>query len=194
MFTTLLLLSTRRPHLRGRGRQHQIEAAAARRAAAVAETDLGKLRVAHFRIVRSGATAVCSYVTEEEEGYYGQVIHARTKNMTPDRDDRRMASPRVAGAGAARRSASRRIAGRSAGSIRRIVGRGLFSSCPANRGSGRCSSVTRQGGSPVSSSAAKRGTSCGSGRSEGAGLSGRIGSDRVRPGLAAAIRRPWRQR
>lgn len=37
----------------------------------------GKLRVAHFRTVRSGSTAVCSYVTEEEEGYYGQVIHAR---------------------------------------------------------------------------------------------------------------------
>ncbi len=37
----------------------------------------GKLRVAQFRMVRSGATAVCSYVTEEDEGYYGQVIHAR---------------------------------------------------------------------------------------------------------------------
>ena len=37
----------------------------------------GKLRVAHFRMVRSGATAVCGYVTDEDEGYYGQVIHAR---------------------------------------------------------------------------------------------------------------------
>jgi Domain of unknown function (DUF4440) len=37
----------------------------------------GKLRVTRFRTVRHGATAVCSYVAEEDEGYFGQTIHAR---------------------------------------------------------------------------------------------------------------------
>ncbi len=37
----------------------------------------GKLRVTRFRAVRHGSTAVCSYVAEEDEGYYGQKIHAR---------------------------------------------------------------------------------------------------------------------
>ena len=37
----------------------------------------GKLRVTRFRTVRHGSTAVCSYVAEEDEGYYGQTIHAR---------------------------------------------------------------------------------------------------------------------
>jgi hypothetical protein len=31
----------------------------------------GKLRVTRFRTVRHGATAVCSYVAEEDEGYFG---------------------------------------------------------------------------------------------------------------------------
>src|SRR5262245_6996803 len=37
----------------------------------------GKLRVTRFRTVRQGVTAVCSYIAEEDEDYYGQTIHAR---------------------------------------------------------------------------------------------------------------------
>jgi hypothetical protein len=37
----------------------------------------GKLRVAQFRSVLHGPTAITNYVIEEEEGYFGQVIHAR---------------------------------------------------------------------------------------------------------------------
>jgi Domain of unknown function (DUF4440) len=37
----------------------------------------GKLRVTRFRAVIHGGTAITSYVAEEDEGYYGQTIHAR---------------------------------------------------------------------------------------------------------------------
>jgi hypothetical protein len=40
----------------------------------------GKLRVTGFRTTRHGATAVTSYVSEEDEGYFGQVIHARYRS------------------------------------------------------------------------------------------------------------------
>jgi hypothetical protein len=49
----------------------------------------GKLRVTRFRTVRNGTTVVCSYVADEDEGYYGQTIHARYQTTdtwveTPD--------------------------------------------------------------------------------------------------------------
>jgi Domain of unknown function (DUF4440) len=37
----------------------------------------GKLRVTRFRTVVHGSTVVANYVSEEEEGYFGQTIHAR---------------------------------------------------------------------------------------------------------------------
>lgn len=37
----------------------------------------GKLRVTRFRTSLHGKTAVTNYIGEEEEGYFGQVIHAR---------------------------------------------------------------------------------------------------------------------
>src|SRR6266545_6803096 len=40
----------------------------------------GKLRVTEFRTVRQGKTAITNYVSEEDEGYFGQVIHARYRS------------------------------------------------------------------------------------------------------------------
>jgi hypothetical protein len=37
----------------------------------------GKLRVTRFRTALHGKTAVTNYISEEDEGYFGQVIHAR---------------------------------------------------------------------------------------------------------------------
>ena len=37
----------------------------------------GKLRVTQFRTALHGKTAVTNYISEEDEGYFGQVIHAR---------------------------------------------------------------------------------------------------------------------
>jgi hypothetical protein len=40
----------------------------------------GKLRVTGFRVVLHGPTAITSYVSEEDEGYFGQTIHARYRS------------------------------------------------------------------------------------------------------------------
>ena len=37
----------------------------------------GKLRVTKFRAVTHGGTAITSYIADEDEGYFGQTIHAR---------------------------------------------------------------------------------------------------------------------
>jgi hypothetical protein len=37
----------------------------------------GKLRITRFRTSRHGTTAITNYVGEEDEGYFGQIIHAR---------------------------------------------------------------------------------------------------------------------
>jgi len=37
----------------------------------------GKLRVTRFRAIVHGGTAVTNYVAEEDEGYFGQTLHAR---------------------------------------------------------------------------------------------------------------------
>lgn len=37
----------------------------------------GRLRVTRFRTVRHDDTAIANYIAEEDEGYFGQVIHAR---------------------------------------------------------------------------------------------------------------------
>jgi hypothetical protein len=37
----------------------------------------GKLRLTQFRTRRHGTTAIANYVAEEDEGYFGQTIHAR---------------------------------------------------------------------------------------------------------------------
>jgi hypothetical protein len=40
----------------------------------------GKLRLANFRVSRIANTAIANYIIEEDEGYFGQVIHARYMN------------------------------------------------------------------------------------------------------------------
>ncbi len=40
----------------------------------------GELKVTQFKSVRQGRVAVTSYVAEEEEGYYGQSLHARYRS------------------------------------------------------------------------------------------------------------------
>jgi Domain of unknown function (DUF4440) len=40
----------------------------------------GKLRVTEFKTARQGKTAITTYVSEEDEGYFGQVIHARYRS------------------------------------------------------------------------------------------------------------------
>jgi hypothetical protein len=42
----------------------------------------GRLRVTRFRAVIQGSTAITNYIGEEEEGYFGQALHARY--MTTD--------------------------------------------------------------------------------------------------------------
>lgn len=37
----------------------------------------GRIRVTRFRTTRHGDTAIANYISEEEEGYFGQVLHAR---------------------------------------------------------------------------------------------------------------------
>ena len=37
----------------------------------------GRIRVTQFRSTRHGDTAIANYISEEEEGYFGQVLHAR---------------------------------------------------------------------------------------------------------------------
>jgi len=37
----------------------------------------GRIRITRFRTIRHGDTAVANYISEEEEGYFGQVLHAR---------------------------------------------------------------------------------------------------------------------
>ena len=48
----------------------------------------GRLHLTRFRTVRHGDAAIATYIAEEDEGYFGQVIHARylttdTWNRTP---------------------------------------------------------------------------------------------------------------
>jgi hypothetical protein len=40
----------------------------------------GRIRVTEFDIVRHDRVAIATYVADEEEGYYGQVLHARYRS------------------------------------------------------------------------------------------------------------------
>jgi uncharacterized protein DUF4440 len=40
----------------------------------------GRIRVTRFRTTRHGDTVIADYVSEEEEGYFGQVLHARYRS------------------------------------------------------------------------------------------------------------------